>query len=548
MATRESPRKLAAYRRKRRFEATPEPTGAAASLALIRSKRRRRFCVQEHHASHLHYDFRLELGGTLKSWAVPKGPTLDPEVRRLAMQVEDHPIDYLKFEGRIPAGNYGAGEVIVWDLGEYEALSDTAPLKQLEQGHLKFRLYGQKLKGEFVLAHMAPRRGATADNAWLLIKKDDEAAVRGDTAAAHPGSVLREEPKATERLKRWPRPVAPPEEPNGKPTAGAGARRAPMPRKIEPMAAATAPEAFESPEWWFEIKWDGIRALAYVENGRVRLVSRNGRDLTAQYPELAAFAPARKGRYVIDGEIVALDEQGRSSFQRLQQRMNLSAAADVKRAQRLVPVYFYAFDMPYDNGFDIMRMPLSARKERLQALAWSDPWRYADHVVNDGVGLLAQARRRGLEGIMAKRAGSPYQQGRSRDWLKIKLRRQQEAVIVGYTDPQGSRTEFGSLLLALYVPGRDGFEYAGHAGTGFDARTRKLILSQLHATQRAPLLDTAPVRGVGRVHWVRPELVAEIAFAEWTEAGRMRAPVFLGLRQDKAPQECVAETTPVPHG
>lgn len=518
--------KLEAYKRKRDFSSTTEPR-PASHLTLVRRPRGHRFCVQEHQASHLHYDLRLEMGGVLKSWAIPKGPTLDPEVRRLAMATEDHPLEYLTFEGAIPEGNYGAGEVIVWDLGDYEPMGDTPPLKQLEQGHLKFRLHGKKMRGEFALTHMAARQrrataGARAENAWLLIKKHDDAASFGDSAALHPGSVL----KPSRRVRRA---VATDQSPAADP--------APAPA-FKPMLATLAQTPFSDPGWLFEIKWDGIRALATCRAGQAQFTSRTGHDLSTQYPELAR--PPFSAAAVVDGEIVALEKDGRSSFHRLQQRMNLSGAAEVRRAMALVPVVFYAFDLLSLRGRDLTGASLVERKRTLARLlarvSPSSPWRYSDHVRGDGLGLLELARARGLEGVMAKRADSKYEPGRSRHWLKFKLHQRQEAVVAGYTDPQGSRTQFGALVLALYEPSQRRFVYAGRVGTGFDAATRRDLLARL-LPARLPIVSDAP----GNIHWVRPRLVVEIEFAEWTPDGRMRAPVYLGLRPDKSPRDCVRE-------
>jgi len=299
------------------------------------------------------------------------------------------------------------------------------------------------------------------------------------------------------------------------------------------MLATLGAQPFSDPNWLFEVKWDGIRAFARLRRGKVTLTSRTGRDVTAQYPEFTRF-PATIDA-VLDGEIVALDAEGRSSFHRLQQRMNLIGRGAIARAARQVPVVFYAFDLLTLRGRDLTRLPLAERKAQLAALPWSEPWRYSDHIVGDGVGLFDLARQRGLEGIVAKRAESAYQPGRSRDWIKFKTAQRQEAVIVGYTDPLGERSAFGALLLAVFNPASRQFEYIGRVGTGFDARTRADILRRLRRVPR-------PAAAVpGRFHAVAPELVAEIKFAEWTAAGRLRAPVFLGLRTDKPPRECVRE-------
>jgi bifunctional non-homologous end joining protein LigD len=533
---------LAEYRRKRRPGETPEPLRRHAGLELVPPPRRagHRFCIQEHHATRLHYDLRLEMDGVLRSWAVPKGPTLDPEVRRLAMATEDHPLEYLTFEGEIPAGNYGAGEVIVWDLGDYEPVGDVPPVQQWERGHLKFMLHGKKLRGEFALTRMASRRDAEArlvaeedpqekQDAWLLIKKHDAAQRFGDSADRHPGSVLSRRPRraATSPGPRLAQPAKPARQPSP-------AQRRAMPR-LQPMLARLGNQPFSDPAWLFEIKWDGIRALAHCHHHQVTLISRTSRDLSAQYPELAHWPGVADA--VLDGEIVALDAAGVSSFHRLQQRMNLTGAGDIARAATAIPVQFYAFDLLWLKGRDLTRRPLWERKQRLAELPWSPPWRYSDHVVGDGIGFFEVARARGLEGMVAKRADSPYEAGRSRAWIKFKLARSQEVVVVGYTDPQGSRTAFGALLVANFDPAQDAFHYAGRVGTGFDAATRRNILARLQPTSPPTVAD-----GGGRgVHWVKPELVAEVKFAEWTPAGHLRAPVFLGLRADKLPRDCVRE-------
>lgn len=530
------------YRRKRRFAETPEPASGLAVVAVPRHGTHR-FCVQEHHASSLHYDFRLEMDGVLKSWAVPKGPSLDPEVKRLALATEDHPLDYLTFEGSIPVDNAGAGEVIVWDLGEYRPVGDIPPLRQWEQGHLKFKLRGKKLKGEFTLTHMAARSGREAAGAkaadkaepepasetWLLIKKHDGAERYGDTAARHPGSVLRP-PRRGSAADAAPGPGANAAQP------GLGPRLVapPTAAAVRPMLATLGAAPFSDPDWMFEIKWDGIRALVEGRGGAATLVSRTGQDLTGRYPELARLPTGHP--VVLDGEIVALDAGGASSFHRLQRRMNLARARDIARAAAQVPVVYYAFDLLALDGRDCRSLPLSERKQLLAGLGWAAPWLYSDHVVGDGLGLFEEARRRGLEGIVAKRAASVYESGRSRQWLKFKLQRRQEAVIVGYTDPQGARTGFGALLLAVFDPGARRFVYAGRVGAGFDAATRLALLARLRRAP-TPAVDRAP----GRPTWVKPELVAEVRFAEWTPAGLLRAPVFLGLRPDKAPRECVRE-------
>lgn len=527
---------LREYQRKRRWEktaaATPEPEPKLHVVPPARTAGLR-FCVQQHRARQLHYDLRLEMNGVLKSWAVPKGPSLDPEVKRLAIATEDHPLEYLTFEGAIPKGNYGAGDVIVWDLGEYEPVGAAAPQKQWEQGHIKFKLQGKKLHGEFALTHLpAPRNAPEGrEDQWLLVKKRDDAAVEGDDASRHPGSVLAPpEPRAGPRL------VAARGRKDGSTTRrtesmGNGAGR----DGLEPMLASLAGEPFRDDGWVFEIKWDGVRAAAACEDGGVRLFSRRGREVSAAYPELRHFPEKR--RLELDGEIVVLDGEGISRFHLLQQRMNLADTAAIAQAERRWPVVYYAFDLLAMDGRDLRPLPLLERKRRLAELPWAGPWRYSDHVAGDGVGLFTQARERGLEGIVGKRADAPYQPGRSRLWLKFKTGQRQEVAIVGYTEPQGSRTSFGALLLAVFDPAGGRLQYAGRVGTGFDAPTRAAILRRLRPQTRAAVAGMP-----AHAHAVRPDLIAEVKFAEWTPAGLLRAPVFLGLRPDKVARDCVRET------
>jgi len=583
---------LRQYRDKRSFTVTPEPRG---SIRLAPPRAKASFCVQQHQASHLHYDFRLEVDGVLKSWAVPKGPSLDPTARRLAMQVEDHPLEYLQFEGSIPAGNYGAGEVIVWDVGSYVVLGAETAAEQLAKGGLKFHLSGKKLQGEFALARMRPRRttppSTKADDGrqWLLIKKRDGAAVPGYVPEQQPASVLtgrtlQQVPgprnpalrsarghRGVTQVKADPKP-----HPAAK-TARPGRRRRAAPRKAvagseeevgkraahpqsllrnvpgavvgqpelppHPMLATLSLHSFSSPEWLFEIKWDGVRALTWLKDGEVRVWSRNGREITPEYPELQALADVFQGKAaLVDGEIVALDDAGRSNFSALQPRMHVAGAAVAAAATRQ-PVVYYAFDLLHLDGVQLLHTPLEKRKELLrQRLRDGSPIRFGDHVVGDGEGLLQLARSSGLEGIVAKHRHASYEPRRSSWWLKWKLTHEQEAAIVGYTDPRGSRRHFGSLLLALRE-GR-GWRYIGHVGTGFDQGT----LATLHASlQKAsaigPPKGAPPHRpaGKGALHWVEPRLVAQVKYAEWTPDGKLRAPVFLGLREDKAPDECVRE-------
>lgn len=604
---------LEEYRRRRSFERTPEPP------AKVARKPGHRFVVQKHQASHLHYDFRLEMDGVLKSWAVPKGPSLDPADKRLAMMVEDHPVDYLDFEGVIPPANYGAGTVMVWDIGTWEPEGNASEM--LKKGDLKFQLHGQRLKGGFVLAHMRSRRPGSKGNEWLLIKHRDEYAVPGleinhyntsvltgrsmEEIAGDEGSAEWESnrkaavskkstwladslakvqsrrrragssggkmPKTSKSKKSKSVAVAAPAAANktapqkkeSNPTTPPnstvkilekipGAVREPMPKVIRPMLATLADKPFDDPDWLFEIKWDGYRALAYVEGTNLRLVSRNQNDLTAEYPELAGIPEHVKARTaILDGEIVALDEQGRSSFSLMQQRTGFRERGRRGAKNPDIPVVYYAFDLLYLDAYPLFRVDLEKRKELLASiLSTAEVLRYSDHYVGQGVKLYQAAAEKGLEGIVAKRRRSCYLQKRSREWLKIKITQRQEAVIGGYTDPKGSREHFGSITLGVYDDnGR--LIHVGNAGSGFTEQSHAELWSRLKTLETSKTPFYGKVESTRRVHFVRPELVSEIKFSEWThgtEGGglKMRAPVFQGLRFDKKPEDVVFER-PLPH-
>jgi len=582
---------LEEYRRKRRFDETTEPG------PKVEETSGHRFVVQKHRASHLHYDFRLEMEGVLKSWAIPKGPSLDPADKRLAMQVEDHPVSYLGFEGTIPPGNYGAGTVMVWDMGTWEAEGNASEM--LAKGDLKFRLHGKKLKGSFVLARMRSRRPGSKGTEWLLIKHRDEYVVPGYNIDDHDYSVLTRRslgqiasdagsaewqssraPTTTKnawladtlaRVRRRKKTTANTEVTSGsKKTKGTtrsqisatqqvgtkeknkrssaspassavltsvyGAVKEPMPSIIHPMLATLVDKPFDDDQWLFEIKWDGYRAVAFVEDGKVRLVSRNQNDLTSEYPELqdlATYVHARSA--LLDGEIVALDEQGRSSFSLMQRRGDHDAS---------IPVLYYAFDLLYFDGYSLFLVELEQRKKLLREIVIaSDVLRYSDHHVGQGTALFHVAEQKGLEGIVAKRRSSHYIQKRSREWLKMKITQRQECVIGGYTDPKGSREHFGSLILGLYDDeGR--LIHIGQAGSGFTEASHADMWRRLEElkTSRSPFHGEVQTgRGM---HWVRPKLVAKIRFTEWThETGggglKMRTPVYAGLSTDKQPRECI---------
>jgi bifunctional non-homologous end joining protein LigD len=610
---------LEEYKRKRDFKQTPEPPPKLGKGG------QRRFVVQKHRASHLHYDFRLEMEGVLKSWAVPKGPSLDPVDKRLAMQVEDHPVSYFDFEGIIPPSNYGAGTVMVWDMGAWEPQGSAREM--LNKGDLKFRLNGEKLKGDFALVHMKSRRPGTKGNEWLLIKHRDaydqpgydidqydysvltkrtmdqiasdagsaewtsRPASTGRTSQKNAwlaGSIAKLDAKrakqarqaiksrttkvaavksteanaATEKQAPSQRRSSPPSAASKKkssakdnaryekvnPQAALIGHRAPIPHVIHPMLATPVDRAFDDPQWLYEVKWDGYRAIAYLDGGPVRLVSRNQNDLTAAYPELHSIGDYVKARTaILDGEIVALDEQGRPSFSLMQQRTGVgSGGRRIQRTRDDVPVVYCVFDLLYLDGYNVMNAELQQRKELLASiLAPSDLMRYSDHYIGNGKALFDAAAQRELEGIVAKHRTSPYVQKRSREWLKIKIVKQQECVIGGFTDPRGSRENFGSVVLGLFDDqGR--LIHVGHAGSGFTEQSHAELWKRLHSleTKRSPFFGK--VESTRPVHFVKPELVAEIKFTEWTHEGqsggmKMRAPVFEGLRFDKKPIECKLE-------
>jgi bifunctional non-homologous end joining protein LigD len=608
---------LEEYKRKRRFEETPEPP------PKLEKQMRHRFVVQRHDATRLHYDFRLEMEGVLKSWAVPKGPSLDPADKRLAMQVEDHPVSYFDFEGTIPEGNYGAGTVMVWDVGTWEPLSpvpvngeyvpgtEKEAAAMLAKGDLKFRLKGKRLKGDFALVHIKARRPGSKGNEWLLIKKKDDEVVAGFDIDKYETSILTDRTLAqiggdegsaewkssrpasrgrvksawladaiaradkkrkaltaesaedAEKISRKNRgaqsgkkaAAVAPKSRSKKSSANsassavealalAGAVKKTMPTVIHPMLATPIAKAFDGSEWLFEIKWDGYRAVAFIENGHVRLVSRSQNDLTAQFPELGSLPQFVKAeRAILDGEIVALDDEGRPSFSLMQQRTGFQPGKRRLRGREGVPIVYYAFDLLYVDGFDLRGVALEQRKQLLQdRIVPGGLVHFSDHYAEKGLDLFEAAKQRGLEGIVAKKRSGGYEEKRSRDWLKIKITQRQECVIGGYTDPEGSRNYFGALVLGLYD--RQGrLIHVGQVGTGFDQKALKEMFARLQplATKENPFYGA--IGGLRKVHFVRPELVAEIKFAEWThetaDGGlKLRAPVFVGLRADKSAAEC----------
>jgi len=572
----------------------------------VEKKSGHRFVVQKHRATRLHYDFRLEMEGVLKSWAVPKGPSLDPADKRLAMQVEDHPVSYFDFEGTIPQGNYGAGTVMVWDVGTWEPLSpqpvqgkyvpgtDAEAVSMLEKGDLKIRLHGQKLKGDFALIHIKGRRPGSKGTEWLLIKKQDEYAEKGYDIDKYDSSALskrsmaeiagdagsaewtssrpasrgkvkapwlaetlaklgKKKTKTTEdtkehKVKKNGKRRAESDSPPSTVKDLPGAIRKPMPTAIHPMLATPVEKPFDDPDWLFEIKWDGYRAVSFLQDGKVRLVSRNQNELTGEFPELRELSKLIKAKNaILDGEVVALDEQGRASFSLMQQRTGIRKGGRRVGARRELQIVYYLFDLLYLDGYDLRRVALEQRKQALaQIVAPSDLVRYSDHFPQ-GLALFDVAKQKGLEGILAKKRESQYEERRSREWLKIKVTQTVDCVVGGYTDPEGSRQYFGSIVLGLYDK-KSRLIHVGQAGTGFNHAMLKEIFQVLKELEsnRNPFYGDVDA---AHVHWVKPERVAEIKFTEWThettEGGmKLRAPVFLGLREDKDPKECTFAEQP----
>ncbi|MGN6646998.1 MAG: DNA ligase D [Cytophaga sp.] len=534
---------LETYKAKRNFRQTPEPAGKkkAATNEL-------KFVIQRHAASHLHYDFRLEMEGVLKSWAVPKGPSLNPEDKRLAMMVEDHPFEYRKFHGVIPEGNYGAGIVEIWDEGTYHAIGSTDRktsekelLAELKKGSLKFVLHGKKLKGEFALVKIKNNNSAK-DNAWLLIKHKDEYAIEEpynseDHVPSNSKIIKKDAPVKKVTAKKAASKKASAKESLIKKKAPQAAAKKikqgkdPMPHEVKPMLAKLKDTPFDSAEWLFEIKWDGYRAIAEIENGKVNLYSRNYISFNHKYRPIVEALESFGHNAVLDGEIVVLNADGTSSFQGLQQY-------DEKPSPEL---YYCIFDILFLDGHDLRNLPLIERKQRLADI-WPDlpNIKYSDHIEQDGIKFLELARKNKLEGIMAKKADSTYRNGlRSSEWLKIKIIQAQEAIICGFTAPRNSRKDFGALILGAYEKGR--LVYIGHTGGGFNTALLSSTLKLMKPLIRKESPFDVKIKTNEKVTWVTPKLVCEIAFSEWTNDGHMRQPIFQGMRIDKKASEVVRE-------
>jgi bifunctional non-homologous end joining protein LigD len=520
------PSRLSTYYAKRRADGTNEPMGAMAPSTLARE---RLFVVQKHAARRLHYDLRLELGGALLSWAVPHGFSLDPAQKHLAVQTEDHPIEYADYEGVIPDGNYGAGPSILWDRGSWVALEP--PEEGLENGKLLFELHGYKLRGVWTLVR-TKRQGENEGREWLIIKKPDswartEAYAFPDESIVS-GLKVEELPEARDRALRLRDELQ---------AAGAKVRAVPL-ESLKVMLAELGDGPFSDPAWLFELKWDGFRLAAGREDGRVRLCYRRGNDATAFYPEIARALAAMPYRgLVLDGEVAVCDDDGQPAFQRLQKRAQVSRAADVARVALQHPATYYVFDLVAFEGLDLRGLPLTVRKEALRRLLPPrGPVRYADHVLGDGLALWQEVQRRGLEGIVAKRAASVYRPGRSGDWLKLRVEHTHDFVVVGLSPPEGARVGFGALHLGAFDAGE--LVYVGRAGSGFTQTELASLSEGLLADKclQPPCGGNLPA---GRGHvWVKPRLVVEVRYKEWTEDALLRQPVFLRLRDDKPLEDC----------
>lgn len=541
---------LKSYRKKRDFSRTPEPAGREGATESGRS-----YLFHKHAARRLHYDLRLELDGVLKSWAVPKGPSLDPREKRLAVQVEDHPVEYGLFEGIIPEDQYGGGTVMLWDKGEWEPVHD--PKAGLAEGKLKFRLRGEKLRGEWTLARMGGEAGEGGKN-WLLLKMKD-----ADARPADAFDILKEKPlsvatgRSLEEIRAsrdtaWVEGEAIHIDNGERPKSGkrratenkkidpsklSGARKAAQPKQFRPQLATLVNEPPEGDEWLHEVKYDGYRILCFLTDGKARLMTRRGNDWTRRFSDIArAIEELSIKQAVFDGEVVVLTHKGLSDFQALQNVLSGIQGGTLT---------YHVFDIAYCQGYDLTATPLIERKEFLRSLLEELEGtlvRFGDHIRGQGGIVYEQACRHGLEGIISKRADSGYVQKRSHSWVKVKCLKRQEFVIGGYTDPSGARKGFGALLLGYY-DGAGDLNYCGRVGTGFDEKTLDRIHGRLRKIGREePPFKNPPVGREARgVHWVAPELVAEVEFGSWTRDGVLRQPSFKGLREDKLPHEVTRE-------
>ncbi|MDB5966378.1 MAG: ligD [Polaromonas sp.] len=547
---------LAQYRSKRNFGVTPEPADGGKTTAGALS-----YVIQKHWASRLHYDFRLEFGGTLKSWAVPKGPSLDPQVKRMAVQVEDHPISYGSFEGTIPPKQYGAGQVIVWDRGTWAPIGDA--VQGFREGKLKFELHGEKLHGKWTLVRM--RGDGEKQVPWLLIKEhDDDVRQQSeyDITEALPDSVLGtasvKKARAAAPAKKTPTAARPPAGVPRRALAAAssaktvdlppGATPSAFPPMLEPQLATLVESAPERGDWLYELKFDGYRLMARVDGQDVQCFTRHGHDWTEKMPQLAgALADLGLSSAWLDGEIVVPNSDGIPDFQLLQgafegrgRRVARGAPAASPHASAIV---YYVFDIPFYAGHDLREVPLVERRALLQRLMQDKRFpnlRFSDAFDAPSKDLVTSACKLGFEGLIGKRADAPYQSRRSPDWIKLKCGRRQEFVICGFTEPKGSREGLGALLLGIHDE-QGTLQYAGNVGSGFNERVLLELRQALDKLEvDAPPFDSR-IAIPGKPHWVKPRLLAEVSFAEWTNTNRIRHAVFRGLRTDKPPQRITRE-------
>ena len=492
---------LKEYARKRDFSKTPEPRPLSPS-----GSPGSRFFVQRHDASHLHYDFRLAIGGVLKSWAVPKGPSMDPAHKRLAMEVEDHPVAYGTFEGTIPKGEYGGGSVMLWDTGAFETEGPGSPEQQWEKGHLKLRLHGEKLTGTFTLVRM---RGKATGREWLLVKSADVDAQKGWSVDDYAFSILTN--RTQEQI----------------------AANTPKPTPIAPMLATLETALPEGPDWLYEVKWDGVRVICTVERGGVALQSRNGQSYNASFPELLDLPRALSLKSgTLDGEIVAVDAAGRSRFEAIQPRLGRTRPGNGS-GPNAHGIALYLFDLLAKDGNDLRGQTLRKRRGELSAIFRpNERFRLSNPLNGTAASVMAVAVEHRLEGIIAKRWSSQYVSGRSHDWVKVKLQQRQEFVVCGWLP--GKRS-FSALVLGLLADGQ--LTWCGNVGTGFS----EAAIRDIHATLKATAIESRPRIAIGewppKMHWVPPALTAEVKFAEWTTNRHLRAPVFVGLKPDRAAKE-----------
>jgi bifunctional non-homologous end joining protein LigD len=539
---------LALYKKKRSFKDTPEPTGGKTSGSSLR------FVVQKHAASRLHYDFRLEMEGVLKSWAVPKGPSLNPQDKRLAIMVEDHPYDYRTFEGIIPKGNYGAGTVIVWDEGTFEALEpgtkkeqEKSLLQQLKKGSLKFKMNGSKLKGEFALVKLKN----SEDNAWLLIKHKDKFAKETDITkkdkSVISGKTLEKIAKTSKTtwdssskkkslIKKPSKTLA---QKKNQVTEG---KKFPFPKVVSPMLATLVEQPFDEPGWIYEIKWDGYRAVAMMNKGKINLLSRNNKSFNEKFYPVYDALKEWNINAVLDGEVVVLGKKGISNFGALQ---NWRSEADGE-------LFYYVFDIIWLDGYSLKELPLLRRREILiDILPDIDIIRLSENFETTATEFLATAAEMGMEGIMAKKEDSIYTEDRTREWLKIKANKRHEVVIGGFTQNEGSSKTFSSLLVGVFDNGR--LDYMGKIGTGFNDKTQREIMTKMKklVATKPPFTEIPDVEKPSRfrpnppkakVTWLKPQLVCEVSYTEITNDGVMRHPSFEGLRIDKKAKDVKKET------